>query len=315
MFAVCKPGLLLYALRAFCSVTFVLLLGLPSGYSIAAPEGGTIVGGSGDIDRQGDKTTITQHSRDMVVDWDSFNVSATEHVHFEQQRSTDSALNRIHDARPSEIWGRLTSRGSVWLLNPNGVIFSRTAKVSTGNLVAAGLWMDSQDFMQGRYVLNNSRGVGDVSNAGSLSSSGSIGLAGGNVSNSGSIRAKAGTVTLASGNHMTVDFSGDGLMRFVTDSATAGSVVEHSGSVEATEVSLSAGAAGDVLSGVINTTGVITASSADGTGGKVSLRAAEINHGGSIDASGTTGGEVELTAFKHQSRPSLLSICTAGTGV
>ena len=246
---------------------------------LAAPEGGRVVAGSGGIDRQGDKTTVTQHGSNLVVDWDSFNVSADEHVHFEQRRSSDSVLNRIHDARPSEIWGRMTSRGSVWLLNPNGVIFGRTAKVSTGNLVAAGLWMESRDFMRGRYVLSNSRGVGDVANAGSMESSGSVGLAGGNINNSGSIKARAGRVTLASGERMTVDFAGDGLLRFITNKPLENASIDHSGSIEATEVSLSTAAAGDVLSGVINTTGVIIASGAAGIGGKVSLRAAEIGHG------------------------------------
>ncbi|MGV0006119.1 MAG: filamentous hemagglutinin N-terminal domain-containing protein [Candidatus Porifericomitaceae bacterium WSBS_2022_MAG_OTU9] len=162
----------------------------------ASPDGGSIVGGAGSIDKAGNKTTITQDSSHLVVDWESFNVGQKEHVHFEQGSASDSALNRIYDSRPSEIWGQITGRGRVWLLNPNGVIFSKTARVSTGGLVAAGLWMDKQDFMAGRYVLNASRGVGDVENAGTLES-GNVGLIGQNVNNSGTIRASTGSVTLA----------------------------------------------------------------------------------------------------------------------
>ena len=96
------------------------------GLSVAAPEGGDIVGGSGSIDKEGSKTIVTQYSPDLVVDWQSFNVARDESVHFEQSAVTDSALNRIYDANPSTIWGRISARGNVWLLNPNGVLFSRT---------------------------------------------------------------------------------------------------------------------------------------------------------------------------------------------
>ena len=283
------------AKKAFYLIVTLFLTAL-NGTVLAAPEGGNIVDGSGSIDKQGNKTTVTQNSQNLVVDWDSFNVGKTEHVHFEQQNTTDSALNRIYDSRPSEIWGQLTGKGNIWLLNPNGVIFSKTAKVSTGGLVAAGLWMDSQDFMSGRYVLNNSRGTGDVSNAGVMEAK-NIGLAGANINNSGTIRAKAGKVSLASGERITVDFAGDGLMQFVTDSVPEGTSIDHSGSIEAGEVSISIGTANDIYGGVINTTGVITATKANNAGGAIDLVAAEINQNdGSINADGTTGGTVAISA-------------------
>ena len=283
------------AKKAFYILVTLFLTAL-NGTVLAAPEGGNIVDGSGSIDKQGNKTTVTQNSQNLVVDWDSFNVGKTEHVHFEQQSTTDSALNRIYDTRPSEIWGQLTGKGNIWLLNPNGVIFGKTAKVSTGGLVAAGLWMDSADFMSGRYVLNNSRGTGDVSNAGVMEAK-NIGLAGANIENSGTIRAKAGKVSLASGERITVDFAGDGLMGFVTDSIPEGTSIDHSGSIEAGEVSISIGTVNNIYGGVINTTGVIRATGANDAGGAIDLVAAEINQNdGSINADGTTGGTVAISA-------------------
>ena len=85
----------------------ILFLTAMNGTVIAAPEGGNIIDGSGSIDKDGNKTTVTQNSKNLVVDWDSFNMGKTEHVHFEQQNTTDAALNRIYDTRPSEIWGQL----------------------------------------------------------------------------------------------------------------------------------------------------------------------------------------------------------------
>ena len=178
-----------------------------------------------------------------------------------------------------------------------------------------GLWMDSRDFMQGRYVLDGSRGIGPVVNAGSIDSVGSVGLAGSNVSNSGSIRALAGAVTLASGKRMTVDFAGDGLLRFAVSGVPDGAVIGHSGSIEATEVNLSAAAVDDVFSGVINTAGVIIAAKADGSGGKVSLLAAEITHDGEIVADGIAGGEVEMLAEHGLSVSGSISAKGIGLGV
>ena len=279
-------------------VLAALVLVTTSGMATAAPEGGNIVGGSGSIGKEGNKTTVTQHSERLVVDWDSFNVAKTEHVHFEQQRTTNTALNRIYDTRPSEIWGQITGKGNIWLLNPNGVIFGKTARVKTGNLVAAGMWMSKQDFMSGRYVLNNQRGTGDISNAGVLEAR-NIGLAGANINNSGTIKAKAGKISLASGEKMTVDFAGDRLLGFVTDKIPGKETsIENSGSIEAEEVSISIGTAKDIYGGVINTTGVIRATATDKTGGVIDLVAAEIKQNGNITADGTTGGEVTITADK-----------------
>ena len=174
-----------------------------------------VVSGKGAIHQAGTHTQVDQHTRDMVVDWRSFNLGQKESIHFEQANSNYSVLNRIHDSTASQIWGQVTARGQVWLLNPNGVFFNKTARVNVGGLVAAGLWMSRDDFMSGRYVLDNSRGAGNVVNEGELNaSSGSIGLFGLSVVNNGRIRAQKSKVVLASGAQAMLDFTGDGLLRF-----------------------------------------------------------------------------------------------------
>ncbi|HAC33415.1 MAG TPA: hypothetical protein DCF45_02735, partial [Gammaproteobacteria bacterium] len=64
----------------------------------------------------GNQMTIDQHLDRVVLDWDSFNISADAAVRFNQPKSTSAALNRIHDANPSSILGNLTANGQVFLV-------------------------------------------------------------------------------------------------------------------------------------------------------------------------------------------------------
>ncbi|MGV0006120.1 MAG: hypothetical protein ACNYPG_05790 [Candidatus Porifericomitaceae bacterium WSBS_2022_MAG_OTU9] len=85
-------------------------------------------------------------------------------------------------------------------------------------------------------------------------------------------------------------------MRFAVRELPKDSRVSHTGSIEAGEVRLSIADMNGVFSGVLNTDGVIRAAKANGNGGSVSLAAAEIEHTGSIDADGGTGGSVNMEA-------------------
>ncbi len=41
----------------------------------AAPQGGNIVGGTGNISQSGLNTTINQNTQNLAIDWNSFNVN------------------------------------------------------------------------------------------------------------------------------------------------------------------------------------------------------------------------------------------------
>ena len=45
-------------------------------------------------------------------------------------------LNRVLDANPSQIFGRINAPGQVFLTNPSGVYFAPGASVDVGGLVA-----------------------------------------------------------------------------------------------------------------------------------------------------------------------------------
>ena len=211
------------------SISLLIAGGTAFQGTMAGPAGGQIVGGSGSISTPNDKTTqIRQQSTQLLIDWDSFNLSSDELVQFSQPSSSAQVLNRIFDQNASQIFGRINANGHVYLMNPNGVIFGRTAKVDVNSLVAASANMNAKDFLSGKFRLIS--GDGYVVNRGTLQAArgGSITLAGKSVDNEGLIVADYGRVNLISGDVMTLDFDGDGLIRFVIDEQ----VLENSAEAE-----------------------------------------------------------------------------------
>jgi len=80
--------------------------------------------------------TIKQEQERALLDWAKFNIGATEEVVFDQKEASWIALNRIFDSRPSEIAGKITAKGQVWLANTNGIVFKGTAQVNTHSILA-----------------------------------------------------------------------------------------------------------------------------------------------------------------------------------
>src|SRR4029450_10649078 len=51
--------------------------------------------------------------------------------------------------RHSQIFGRITSNGQVFISNQNGIMFGASARVDVGSLFATSLSIKDQDFMAG----------------------------------------------------------------------------------------------------------------------------------------------------------------------
>ncbi len=93
--------------------------------------------------------TVNQASQRAILDWRQFNIGRDSEVRFVQPNSTASALNRIYDANPSVIQGKLTANGQVLLINQNGILFDRGAQVNTQSLVASTLNISNEKFLSG----------------------------------------------------------------------------------------------------------------------------------------------------------------------
>ncbi|MFL9966395.1 filamentous hemagglutinin N-terminal domain-containing protein [Paraburkholderia sediminicola] len=269
------------------------------------PQGGTYVAGAGTIASQGNGLLITQPgSTRGVIDWNSFSIGRNNSVTFDN--GAGATLNRVTGGSPSAILGRLSATGSLYVINPQGIVVGPSGVVTTGGrFVASTLDMCNDAFMQGSGSLSLS---GDsnaaVINLGRISSSGGdvFLIARDAVINAGTVSAPNGTAELAAGGQMLLQDSGSSRQVFV-QTGSQGTVV-NKGRITAAQISLQA-ADGNVYAlagsgtrvratgttsrdghvwlvadgGRVAQDGTIAASNADGSGGTVDTEAAQLAFG------------------------------------
>jgi filamentous hemagglutinin family protein len=283
--------------------------------AIAAPQGGTVTAGQASIQHNGALTTITQGSQRAAIDWRSFNVGAAETVNFVQPNASSAILNRVVGNDPSAIFGRITANGQVLLINPNGILFGRTAQVDVGALTATTSNLSNADFMAGRLHFTEPGKPGaKVENQGriTVAEGGFAALVGRQVANSGVITARLGKVALAGGDAFVLDLYGDKLVNLIVDPAAMGALtdaqgqplaarVDHSGEIVADggRVQLSVATVKQLVDNLINLSGVVRATSFTQAQGVISLHGdanTRVNVSGTLDASGDRqGGRIEVT--------------------
>lgn len=309
--------------------TLALSLAFPIGLVHAAPLGGQVQSGVGTITQTGPTTTITQATPTLALNWASFNVAAPESVNFVQPSAASIAVNRIMDTQGSQILGRLTANGQVYLINPNGILFGAGAQVNVGGLVASTL--DLNDASLGASTRTFSARAGDsgngrVVNQGSITAApgGYVALLGNQVSNTGVITAQLGTVALGAGSAATLTFAGNSLVQLHIDQSVLDTLAENGGLIRADggQVLMSAGARDALVASMINNTGVIEAHTVDAHGGTITLlggmSAGTVNVGGTLDASapnGGNGGFIETSAAKVKVADSVKITTLAPSGL
>ena len=263
------------------------------------PRNGSIAAGTATLTQNGNTLDVTQSSQKLVINWGSFDIGSGASVNFDQPGKNAIALNRVNSGTPSQIDGALTANGNVWVLNSAGVVFGGTAQVNVGGLVASSLGLSDNDFLAGNYTFANGGAAGAVRNAGSINAAGGVvALIAPVVSNSGSIA--AGTVAMAAGDKVTLDFGGDGLLGYTIDSATLGALVDNDGRISGNTVSLSARSAGKAVANVVNNDGVIEATGLSDNGGHIVLDGGDngaVHASGRLDASSASakGGSIAIT--------------------
>lgn len=268
-------------------VQALVLAGLGSHLAAAAnatlPGGLTVVQGQAGVSVQGTQMTVT-NSAGALLNWQRFSIGAQAGVHFQQPDATSRVLNRVAGNDPSQILGRLTSNGEVWLLNPNGVLFGRDARVDVRSLVVSTLNLGNDDWRAGRLRLGGEGGGAAIVNQGELrsTSGGRVLLVAGagGVRNEGLIVAPDGQVTLAAGRSADLVDSGTGHVA-VRVQAPQG---------EALNLGRIGGSRVDLAAAMVNQNGIVRAEALGGDGGLVVLSAAErASVAGTVDASGRSG--------------------------
>jgi filamentous hemagglutinin family protein len=270
----------------------------------ALPQCGQFVNGQGSIAGSSHALVITQPgSTRGVIDWRSFSIGNGNSVAF--NNGSGATLNRVTGGDPSSILGTLTATGSLYLINPQGIVVGTTGVVTTGGRFVASTLNASPDaFMRGGPLTLNGQSNASVINFGQIGSTGGdvFLIARQAVKNYGLIDAPHGSAELAVGQQVLLQDSSSSKQAFVQ--VGSGGTVLDAGQIRAAQASLQA-ADGNVYAlaahidsiratgtatrdghvwlvaeqGKVNLRGPIAAINADGLGGTVETTGTQVSFG------------------------------------
>lgn len=227
------------------------------------PEEGKVASGEVNFSRPEENHLIITASDKAVINYKQFNIDEHETVQFVQPSPRATVLNRVMGVNPSEIFGRLSSNGKLFLINPNGIFFGPHAEVNTGSLIVSTLNIEDRDFIRGKYrfCLDATAKNSKIINHGTLraNESGCIALMAPFIFDEGVISARAGKTALLAGEIVTIDFSGDGLITFAIEGALEAAIIEHLGKISATqgEILIHLKTVDNLLKTVVNVEGLV----------------------------------------------------------
>ena len=247
-------------------------------------------------------TNIEQHTN-FVKAIGSANIADENTVNIDQPTTSSKYVLYGIENEGSYLGGKLNANGQVWILNTNGIFIGKNAHIDTGSFVASTAGTVDiteadtltsakfKDFGDGKIVNNGTVTVAQAGLAGFVSPF---------VSNSGVINARMGSVVMAGGETVTMDMYGDGLVEVAVDGELADGYIENKGTINAQggRVIVTAAVAKDAVEEVINMDGVVDVSSVSVKGGKIILSGGNkgtVRVGGKLDASGTEGGNIDVT--------------------
>ncbi|MEC4718587.1 filamentous hemagglutinin N-terminal domain-containing protein [Noviherbaspirillum sp. CPCC 100848] len=264
---------------------------LPS-LSTGNPLGAQVVNGQAVFSQQGNLLSIT-NTPGAIINWQSFSINPGEITRFIQQNPNSSVLNRIVGQDPSQILGALQSNGRVFLVNPNGILFGKDARIDVNGLIASTLAISNEDFINGRMNFKAGDRAAGLKNQGAITTpaGGKVYLIAPNVENSGIINSPNGEVLLAAGHTVQLVDSLDPNMQVVL------SAPEHE-ALNLGQVIAQAGRTG-MMGALVKQRGIVNADSAViGENGKVVFKASRdalLEAGSRTSARGAgKGGEIQV---------------------
>lgn len=277
-------------------------------YAYASPTGAEVVAGGIDIQGQGTaQTVIHQSTTKAIINWQTFNIGENESVQFVTPGAHAATLNRITGGSASQILGKLSSNGQLWLINPSGIMFGKNAQVNVAGLVASTLNITDKNFMNGNYnFAQEGANVAKIVNAGSINADGGyVAMLAPQIENTGIIQAKLGAVALGAGTQATLHFQNNHLLHFsigegakvplFDENGEPVAALNHTGKITADggRVLLTADSINSMLDQSINVTGFIQADTVEDQPGKIVLlaRGNAIVDNASFSAQGKNAGE------------------------
>src|SRR5210317_898374 len=307
-------------MRRFFSLICIFFISLAFNSKILAdelgnlelPTGGEVVSGDISIQKEAGKLIINQNSSKGIIEWQKFNVGADASVYFNHKNNTDSILNQIIGGSKSIILGNIFSNGKLFVNNPNGITVGANASINAHSFIGSSMKIANQDFLNHNYHYKQDR-ESLIDQNGNIDAQ-YVALMATDVTNSGTIRSKNGSVNLAASDDMVLKISSDNSLQIKVKPSKLKATVSNKGIVIAENgvVTIKADMAQDAIAatikapenqakGLVSKNGVIKLVSNSGTikAKKVTLDAGQrgaVENTGKIDTSSATskGGSVEL---------------------
>ncbi len=200
----------------------ILLFG--ANFLFALPSGPNIIQGSAELISSPEILEI-QLSDQSIIDWQSFNISENERVHFLQPSSNSAVLNRVIGGQASQLFGQLQANGQVLLINPSGIVFGKSAQIDLFSLVASTLDLQNDVFLSGKEWTFAGDSTATIFNEGTIHAANDLFLTAFSVVNQGTLKGQE--VGLIAAREWGFNLKGSDRLYF----RTTGDSVIHTGEI------------------------------------------------------------------------------------
>ncbi|MHC4557579.1 MAG: Ig-like domain-containing protein, partial [Planctomycetota bacterium] len=286
-------------------LTCCLILNTSLPVALATPSGGAFTVGTGTILQDVADSVVTVNQAQSVIEWGTLGVSgsggidtaAGETLTFLQKEglglSNSAVLNRMMSGDQTQFGGVLNGQDMrIFIVNPAGIVFESGSSVNVAQLVASGLGMSNEAFLNFLNETTNEMvfedGDGNVINSGIINATDSIYLIGKKVQNNTGIFAPGGVVVLAAGDSVYLTHEDSNVLVEVAvleDPLNDDPDVWNRSSINANEGSIIL-AAGDTFSRA-----VVNSSNLTARGGTITAHAARVENNHVIDVDGYPDGD------------------------
>ncbi|HSS98351.1 MAG TPA: filamentous hemagglutinin N-terminal domain-containing protein, partial [Terriglobales bacterium] len=268
----------------------------------ARPHGFHLKSGDARAPVQENSAWVIQSGKKAMIDWEGFSIDQKEIVRFQQMDTNSYVLNRVVGKSESALLGQLLSNGSVYLINPNGILIGSNAYIETASFIASTLDLLSEDLSGKALRFSGESGKGVINKGIIHCPAGDIFLIGRQVENDGTLSSPRGRQGLLSGCDVLIQPKGAPQILIRSDVVMDAKelaenpyalAIRHRGSSTAKEVYLA-------TEGLCEVSGSIAAPE----GGTVHLLGEDVHllNGARIDASGAHGGGEILIGGDYQGK-------------
>ncbi|MCT7517396.1 beta strand repeat-containing protein [Aliarcobacter cryaerophilus] len=276
----------MYYKNRFCIVKYSVISLVVASNLYGAPSGGVVTSGNATINQVGNTTNINQSSQKASINWQDFSIKSHESVNFNQPNANSITLNRVIGNEKSIIDGALNANGQVWILNSNGTLFGKNAKVNTSGLLVTTKNLSDEDFQSGNYNFKGNSKA-SIENQGdiNLNDKAYAVFVANSVINNGEIKVHKGNVHLVGADEFSITLNENQNISLKVNKGVLDALVDNQNLLIANggNVYLTTNAKNELLKGVVNNTGIIEANSLDDLQSEVILFA----HGGTANIDGS----------------------------